>query len=128
MAKKPTDHVQFKIRIRRSLLLKIQREAEKKKHSANTEAVARLEESFARDEQARRDTAILNMIVDPDRMSSAFLRQIASELMKSSKSINSEADFKAFLTGIRFSAYGKEIEERIKSGEIPDDQPEGDDR
>ena len=124
MAKKPTDHVQFKIRIRRSLLLKIQREAEKKKHSANTEAVARLEESF----QARRDTAILNMIVDPDRMSSAFLRQIAGELMKSSKSINSEADFKAFLTGINFSAYGKEIQERIKSGEIPDDQPEGDER
>jgi hypothetical protein len=127
MAKKPTDYVQFKLRVRRSLLQKIQREAEKKKHSANTEAVNRLEESFDRHEQARRDSAIIDMLVNNDNVSSALLRQIALEMTKAPNgTFSSEADAKNFLTGINFSAYGKEIQERIESGEIPDDQPEGD--
>ena len=126
MAKKSTDVLQFKLRVRRSLLLKIQREAEKKKHSANTEAVARLEESFDRSEQARRDSAIIDMLVNNDNVSSAWLRYIASEMMKAPEPFLSAADFKSFLTGLNFSAYGKEIQERIESREIPDDQPEGD--
>jgi hypothetical protein len=128
MARKPTDYVQFKLRVRRALLLKIQREAEKKKHSANTEAVARLEESFARSEQARRDSAIVDMLVNNDNVSSALLRQIALEMVKMPNSFRSDADIKTFLTGINFSAYGKEIQERIESGEIPQHQPEGDKR
>jgi hypothetical protein len=126
MARKPTDYVQFKLRVRRSLLLKIQREAEKKKHSANTEAVERLEESFVRNEQARRDSAIIDMLVDNDKVSSALLRQIALEMTKASNAFGSEADIKSFLTSINFSAYGKEIQECIKSEEFSDDQPEGD--
>jgi hypothetical protein len=128
MAKKPTDYVQFKLRVRRALLVKIQREAEKKKHSANTEAVARLEESFFRSEQARRDSAIIDMLVNNDNVSSAGLRFIASEMMKAPNSFNSAADLKNFLTSLNFSAYGREIQERIQSGEIPDDQTEGDER
>ena len=128
MARKPTDYVQFKLRVRRSLLLKIQREAEKKKHSANTEAVARLEESFSRSEQARRDSAIIDMLVDNDDVSSAVLRQIAVAIMKAPYPLRSEADIKTLLTSINFLTAGREIHERIKSGEIPDDQPEGDER
>jgi hypothetical protein len=129
MARKPTDYVQFKLRVRRSLLLKIQREAEKKKHSANTEAVNRLEESFDRFEQARRDSAIIDMLVDNNQVRGALLRQIALEMTKApNNAFRSEADAKNFLTSINFSAYGKEIQERIQSGEIPDDQPEGDER
>jgi Arc-like DNA binding domain len=128
MARKPTDYVQFKLRIRRALLLKIQREAEKKKHSANSEAVNRLEDSFDRSDQARRDSAIIDMLVDNNQVSGALLRQIAIEMSKAPNAFDSEADLKTFLTSINFSAYGKEIQERIKSGEFPEDQPEGDER
>jgi hypothetical protein len=128
MARKPTDYVQFKLRVRRALLLKIQREAEKKKHSANTEAVARLEESFVRGDQARRDSAIIDMLVNNDNVSATGLRFIASEMMKVPELFRSAADFKSFLTSLDFSAYGKEIQERIESGEIPEDQREGDKR
>src|SRR5882757_4843547 len=100
MARKPTDYVQFKLRVRRSLLLKIQREAEKRKQSANTEAVARLEESFARDDQARRDSAIIDMLVDNDQSSGTLLRQIANALRRG-------VDMKNFVAGLDFSAYGK---------------------
>jgi hypothetical protein len=125
MAKKPTDYVQFKLRVRRSLLLKIQREAEKKKHSANTEAVERLEESFVQSEQARRDSAIIDMLVDNDNVSSVALRLIALKIMKAPKSFSSASDL---ITSLNFAAYGKEIQERIESGEIPEDQPDGDGR
>jgi hypothetical protein len=128
MARKPTDYVQFKLRVRRSLLLKIQREAEKKKHSANTEAVARLEESFSRSEQARRDSAIIDMLVDNDQVSGALLRQIAHKMTEAPNPLRSEADIKNFLIGINFSAVGKLAQDMTKSGEIPDDQPEGDER
>jgi hypothetical protein len=126
MAKKPTDYVQFKLRVRRSLLLKVQREAEKKKHSANIEAVARLEASFDRSEQAKRDSAVIDLLVDNDKVSSAVLRQIAREMIKAPHSLRTDGEIKSFLTSINFVTAGKEIRERISSGEIPDDQPEGD--
>jgi uncharacterized lipoprotein len=46
VARKPTDYVQFKLRIRESLRRKIERAAEKKKHSANAEAVELIERAF----------------------------------------------------------------------------------
>jgi len=49
MARKPTDYVQFKLRIRESLRRKIEAAAEKQSISANAEAVGRLEASFERD-------------------------------------------------------------------------------
>jgi hypothetical protein len=51
VARKPTDFVQFKLRIREGLRRKIERAAEKKKHSANAEAVARIEYTFAEEEE-----------------------------------------------------------------------------
>jgi hypothetical protein len=50
MARKPTEFVQFKLRIREGLRRKIERAAEKKAHSANTEAVERIEQTFEEEE------------------------------------------------------------------------------
>ncbi|WOH55140.1 Arc family DNA-binding protein [Bradyrhizobium sp. BWC-3-1] len=50
MARKPTDYVQFKLRIRESLRRKIEKAAEKKATSANAEAVERIEHSFQQEE------------------------------------------------------------------------------
>jgi len=52
VARKPTEYVQFKLRIRESFRLQIKAAAEKKKHSANIEAVERLERSLKRDEDS----------------------------------------------------------------------------
>ena len=57
MARKPTEFVQFKLRIREALRRKIERDAEKKAISANAEAIERLEASYEvdrrTDEQAQ---------------------------------------------------------------------------
>jgi hypothetical protein len=63
MAGKPSDYVQFKLRIRQSLVKRLQKEALKKDRSANNEAVERLEQSFAADEKTRRDSEILDMLL-----------------------------------------------------------------
>jgi hypothetical protein len=51
MARKPTDFVQFKLRIREALRRKIEKAAEKKDISANAEAVERIEYAFAAEER-----------------------------------------------------------------------------
>jgi hypothetical protein len=51
MARKSTDYVQFKLRIRESLRRKIEKAAEKKAISANAEAVERIEETFREEER-----------------------------------------------------------------------------
>jgi hypothetical protein len=51
MARKPTEWVQFKLRIRESLRRKIERAAEKAAHSTNIEAVKRIEYTFAEEEE-----------------------------------------------------------------------------
>jgi hypothetical protein len=67
MARKPTDYVQFKLRIRESLRRKIENAAAKQKHSANAEAVQRLSESFdferSRANTEARDTRIVNLLI-----------------------------------------------------------------
>src|SRR3954447_14861831 len=50
MARKPTDYVQFKLRIRESLRRRIEKAAAKKKVSANAEAIERIEKTFVQDE------------------------------------------------------------------------------
>ena|SRR6478672_2015482 len=58
MARKATEYVQFKLRIRESLRRKIERAALKEAHSANAEAVKRLEHTFDEEEhweQVQRD-------------------------------------------------------------------------
>jgi hypothetical protein len=51
MARKPTEYVQFKLRIRESLRRKIEKAAEKKARSANAEAVERIEQTFEEEER-----------------------------------------------------------------------------
>ena len=46
MARRPTEYVQFKLRIRESLRRKIEKAAELRDHSANAEAVWRIERTF----------------------------------------------------------------------------------
>jgi hypothetical protein len=129
MAKKATAIVPTMLRMREELRKRLEREAKRNARSLNSEMVGRLEQSFTIDEQARsRDTAILDMLVNNDGINSVALRHIALEMMKAPNSFRSAADLKSFLTSLNFSAYGKEIQERIKSGEIPEDQPEGDER
>lgn len=50
MARKPTEYVQFKLRIRETLRRKIEKAASKKAISANAEAVERIEHTFAEEE------------------------------------------------------------------------------
>jgi hypothetical protein len=108
MARKPTDFVQFKLRIREALRRKLESEAAKKKHSANAEAVARIERTFAADEAVPahiealkkaeldlreaglraklafeanvRDTEILNTMVENKSEGARLLRVLAREI------------------------------------------------
>lgn len=78
-----TDYVQLKLRIRSPLVKRLQKEADKKKQSANNEAVQRLEQSFSRDENSHRDSQILEMMLgfavkNDDQME--LFRYILSEL------------------------------------------------
>jgi hypothetical protein len=59
----PTDYVALKLRIRAPLVKKLQKEADKKKQSANSEAVERLERSFSGDAQEMRDTQTLDLML-----------------------------------------------------------------
>jgi hypothetical protein len=67
MARKPTEYVQFKLRIRESLRRKIEKAAEKRAISANAEAVDRLEITFREEEASAwleaRDTKIVNLLI-----------------------------------------------------------------
>lgn len=110
MARKPTDYVQFKLRIRQSLVKQIQKEAAKKKHSANNEAVERLEKSFALETQDLRDSAVLDMLVDHKRGSSDVLRTMASWLAKHPDWSHSEVNVKDVVERI-FTTHGKEPNE-----------------
>jgi hypothetical protein len=105
---KPTDYVQFKLRVRKGLVKRLQKEAGKRKQSANNEAVERLERSFERDEKAQRDAAIIDMLVKHDDVSSKLLRDIADQIAKHPDWSNSEAERKEMLHWIYISAHGKE--------------------
>jgi predicted nuclease with TOPRIM domain len=81
-SRKPTDYVQFKLRIRQSLLKQLQREAAKKKHSANNEAVERLERSFANEAKELRDSEILDLMLAKDDLRGSIVRTMASRLAR----------------------------------------------
>jgi hypothetical protein len=117
MARKPTDYVQFKLRIRQSLVKKIQKEAAKKKHSANNEAVERLEQSFAVETQAMRDSAIIDMLVRHNDVSAKLLRDIADEIAKHPDWSHNEADREDLLSWLSFAIYGKEPPQEPRPGE-----------
>ena len=82
MARKATEFVQFKLRVREALRKKIEREATLSDHSANAEAVERLERSFERDTTADRDHALLALMLGGHHANGGLLRDIAFELQK----------------------------------------------
>jgi hypothetical protein len=127
MAKKATAIVPTMLRMREELRKRLEREAKKNDRSLNAEMVGRLEQSFSLD----RNSAIIDAITDilvSDSVGSVLLRQIAGQLTKLPKPLRSAADIESFLTSLNFLAYATEVQERIKAGEIPDDQPEGNGR
>jgi hypothetical protein len=105
---KPTDYVQFKLRVRKGLVKRLQKEADKKKHSANNEAVERLERSFERDAKAERDAAIIDMLVRHDDVSGQLLRDIADQIANHPGWADNEPERKEMLHWIYISAHGKE--------------------
>jgi hypothetical protein len=124
MAKKSTAIVPTMLRMREELRRRIEREAKKNGRSLNAEMVERLEQSFAMSEQSLRDSAIIDMLVDNNDVSSTLLRQIARELVaKKPSAFRDEAEIKAFMSGMNFAAIAKEMEERARAGEIRDHDP-----
>ena len=117
MTKRPTDIVPTMLRIREELRKRIEREAKKRDHSLNAEMVDRLERSFGRDEKSRRDSAIIDMLVDHNHISSAVLRKIASELTKNPDWFRNKEGMKNMIEGMYFAAHGKEPDEAPRPGE-----------
>lgn len=92
MARKATEYVQFKLRIREGLRARLEREADKKEHSTNHEAVLRLEQSFVRDEHRNRershiekDAEVLNLMIGNNEAAADALRSIVFEMQSHPK-------------------------------------------
>ena len=118
VTRKKTDVVQLsKIRMREVLRAKLARDAERKGITLNGEIVDRLEQSYANEAQAMRDSAIIDMLVDHNDVSSELLRKIAFELAKNPDWFRSEADMKHMVEGLYFVAYGKEPREEPQPGD-----------
>lgn len=77
MARKSTEFVQFKLRVREGLRVKIEREAKKKDQSANNEAVERLERSFDLSKQENRDAAVVDFLANGDGSAVDWFRWLA---------------------------------------------------
>jgi hypothetical protein len=67
VARKPAEFVQFKLRIREGLRRDLEREARKKDHSANQEAVDRLERSFSAEKESQRTDLVLTLLEEIKR-------------------------------------------------------------
>jgi hypothetical protein len=92
-ARKPTDFVQFKLRIREGLRRRLEREAQKKRQSTNQEAVDRLEDSFRApiDEVVQPWTDMFTIMLGGNENSS-LLRRLAAEMMQNPNWIDSAQD------------------------------------
>jgi hypothetical protein len=106
-----------KVRMRAELKDKLTASANRNKRTQNGELVHRLEESFANEAQDLRDSAIIDMLVDHNDVSSELLRTIASELAKHPEWFTSEAKMKDMVTGLAYSAHGKEPFEEPQPGD-----------
>jgi hypothetical protein len=107
MTKKPSEHMQFKLRVQPSLLKRLQKEAAKKDQSANSEAVERLERSFEKDAKEERDRAVIGMLVCHDGVSADILRDIADEIAKDAAWNHDEAARKDLVGWLYITAHGK---------------------
>lgn len=118
VARKKTDVVQLsKIRMKEALRARLARDAERNGTTLNGEIVDRLEQSYANETQAMRDSAIIDMLVRHNDVSSALLRDIASEIAKHPDWSRSEADRKNLLEWLAFAIYGKEPPQEPRPGE-----------
>lgn len=113
MAKKSTAIVPTMLRIREDLRKRLEREAKKRDHSLNAEMAERLEKSFA----ATRDSAIIDMLVRNDDVSSKLLRDIADEIAKHPDWSDSEADREDLLRWLSVVIHGKEPQGEPQPGD-----------
>ena len=119
MAKKSTAIVPTMLRMREDLRKRLEREAKKKDHSLNAEMVDRLERSFVLEEKVHRDSAIIDMLVRHNDVSSELLRDIADEIAKHPDWDRYEAARKDLLSWLYIAAYGKEPPQEQRPGEEP---------
>jgi hypothetical protein len=98
MARKATEYVQFKLRIREGLRRRIELEAKKKEHSANTEAVSRLERSIAEEDAAGGSEARSIILL----MTAAFLShgERAAAGQKPAKWLHDQESFRSAIFGV----------------------------
>jgi hypothetical protein len=108
VARKKTDVVQLsKIRMKESLRARLARDAERNGTTLNGEIVDRLEQSYAKEAEDLRDSAIIDMLVDHKRGNSDVLRTMASWLAKHPDWSHSKVNVKDMVERI-FTAHGKE--------------------
>jgi plasmid stability protein len=117
MTKKAAEHAQFKLRVQQSLLKRLRKEAAKKGHSANNEAVERLEQSLEKDTRAMRDGAVIDMLVRHNEVSASILRDIADEIAKHPDWNRDEAARKDLVGWLYIAAHGKEPIEEPQPGD-----------
>jgi hypothetical protein len=118
VARKKTDVVQLsKIRMKEALRAQLARDADRKGITLNGEIVDRLERSYAKDTQAMRDAAIIDMLVRHDDVSAQLLRDIADQIAKHPDWSNSEATRKDLLSWLAFAIHGKEPIEEPQPGD-----------
>ncbi len=116
MARKPTEFVQFKLRIREGVRRDIEREAKRKAHSTNQEAVLRLEQSFEEDARRaseklhiERDAEVLNLLVGRNQAAADLLRNIVFELQSNPKWDEKKATRKKMADHIHAFIYPPEV-------------------
>jgi hypothetical protein len=108
MAKKPDEIVPIMLRIREDLRKRLEREAKKRpRPSLNAEIADRLEQSFVYAAQDTRDSAIIEMLINNDKVSSQLLREIADEIAKHPEWASFEGR-KDLVGWLHIAAHGKE--------------------
>ena len=120
VARKKTDVVQLsKIRMKEALRAKLARDAERNGTTLNGEIVDRLEKSYTSETQALRDSAIIDMLVRHNDVSSEILRDIADEIAKHPEWDRYEVARKDLLSWLYIAAFGKEPPQELRPGEEP---------
>jgi hypothetical protein len=106
--RKKSDVVQLsKIRMKEALRAQLARDADRKGVTLNGEIVDRLERSYAKDSQAARDSAIIDMLVRNDDASAKLLRAIADEIAKHPDWSDDEAQREDLIKWLAYAIHGK---------------------
>ena len=124
VTRKKTDVVQLsKIRMKEALRARLARDAERNGTTLNGEIVDRLEKSYANEAQDLRDSAIIDMLVNHNDVSSGLLRGFASELANKRVPFRSEAELKNMIRNMYTAAYGREPMDENASADEPWEKP-----